>query len=315
MKDGVASGWPGRRGRQWAAVVVLAGLLGVSGGCEQARRGSSEALSKKPVTVSQAVLRQRATVEAGVQAQEVLLRQMTAKTNPAVLKFNSAITFYLNFGSGSVTANMSGGDGTPIKINGPVVLKPGLYGRGMVVSSAPGQAWQKIIYAAKGNLDLAKPGSLAVWLSAYHWTKPGLWNYFLTGRDAGRFFMLAPTAVYMSGAGKKGGNAIADWNPGWKTGQWHLVVLEWWSQSFAMSIDGQACAKTDEPALAAAKGPPGHLCVVRSSAGEKCVIGPLLIFNRPLTKREIQWLYRQGLRREKALREKPAGPGKVTTKN
>jgi hypothetical protein len=279
--------------------VLLIGLAG----CAQGSRGSSGAASKKPVAVSQAGLRQCVAVETGGQSQEALLRDMTAGTNPAVVRFNTAITFYLNFRHRLLNAAMSGGSGAAIKVNGPIEFRRGLYGNALETSSS--RVWQKVIYTTKDNIDLGKPGGLAVWVSAHHWSKPGLWDYFLTGRDDGRFFMLAPTAVYMIGAGPKGAGAVADWNFRWETGQWHLLVFNWKSRSFMLSLDGNPWVETDEPSLAKAAGPPGHLCVVED-AGEPCLIGPLLVFNRPLTMREIRWLYRQGGLREKLGRKKSA---------
>lgn len=283
--------WKARIGRQAVVAGVLMALAIATPGCERA--------AVKPKTTS-AEGRQHHQVKGPIRLERMARVELHRSwKNPAIRRFDSAITFYLNFTNPAMGALMSAGAGLPVGINGKVELMRGIDGQALLLKNRPGQTWKKIIYQARGNLNLAKPGALAVWVMDYHWTKPGLWHYFLTGRDGGRFFMLAPTAVYMQGAGPKGANVVADWGMHWKTGQWHLLVLNWRMQSFALSLDGKPWGSTYEASLAGAKGPPGNLCIVRGSPAEKCAISDLMIFNRNLSMDEIRWLYHCGMASEK----------------
>ena len=224
-----------------------------------------------------------------------------APENPALVEFGSALTFYVGFDNRDLMADLSGGNGRPVSRDGPAVLRPGLYGRALLAGKDP------VVYRAAGNIDLSRPGALAIWVSAYHWRHPKSppWFSFLYVSDHGRTLSLARMgtagnreAVYAyAGAGNKLVSVVAGRSLGWKTGQWHLLVVDWRFQSIEFSLDGRTWHQAGlvNTGFAHAGGPPGVLHVGGSAApAQRCLLDELLVFNRPLTMREIKTLYRLG---------------------
>jgi hypothetical protein len=217
------------------------------------------------------------------------------------VKFDHSITFYVGFDNPELIADLSGGDGTPLKVPGTVVLTPGLYGQAMLAEKKP------VVYRAAGNIDLSRPGALAMWVSAYHWRHPKNppWFPFLYVSDHGRTLSLSRMgtagnreAVYAyAGVGNKVVSVAAGRSLGWKTGQWHLLVVDWRFQSIEFSLDGRTWhqASLVNTGFARAEDAPGELRIGGSAAPtQRCLLDELLVFNRPLTMREIKWLYRRG---------------------
>ncbi len=227
-------------------------------------------------------------------------------SNPALAKFDNAITLYVSFDHLPLIADMSGGDGRPANISGLTVLEPGLYGRALLLG--PLLRWPGISYKAAHNIDLSKPGALAVWISAYHWRRnqnktPYL--FFVEVNDRGRVLGLARMGVFQNheavyayaGVGGKVVSIIAGNSLRWRTGQWHLLVVNWRSEALALSLDGRLPGQTSlaPTGFPQAHGPPGCLVLHGGlSPLEPCLLDELLVFNHPLSGREIQWLWRQG---------------------
>ncbi len=229
--------------------------------------------------------------------------------NPALAKFNHAITFYLSFDHLPLIADMSRGNGQPAVAEGAVVLKSGLCGHALLTPESPVN-WDAVSYQARHNVNLSRPGALAVWISAYHWRrskKQVPYLFFLTVRDHGRVLTLARMGtpgnreIVYAYAGLEGkvdcaeqGNSLR-----WKTGQWHLLVTNWRSESLQFSLDGQPPVQVNLAATGFpnAHGPPGHLDIHPLAPKQRCLLDELLVFNRPLAPKEIRWLYQHGPRR------------------
>jgi hypothetical protein len=220
--------------------------------------------------------------------------------NPAVRKLGPDITFYQSCNHLPMVATMSGGAGDAT-LSGHLILKAGLYGKAMLTGDAA------VRYAARGNIDLSRGGSLALWLCADHWqslrTDPP-YIFFLQANDHGRQLLIGRMGVrenhedlevYVTGA-KKSLCIVPGNTRRWKTRQWHLLVVNWTDGSVAVSLDGRVWQQSASAWLSHLHGPAGQLTLgdVHDSVRERCLVDELLVFDRPLTMREIQWLYRQG---------------------
>ncbi len=270
------------------------------------RRRSSRARERTSKFASITLLVLALSVAAGTgRARAGVFRQIPnvagAPANPALIEFDRSVRFYLGFDNPELIADLSTGDGTPSKRPGTVVLEPGLYGRAMLAGKDP------LDYRAAGNIDLSRPGALAIWVSAYHWQHPKNppWFLFLHVSDHGRTLSLARMgtagnrgAVYAyAGAGRRLVSVISGRSLHWKTSQWHLLVVNWRFQSIEFSLDGRTWhqASLVNTGFAHAEGGPGVLRVGGNAApAQRCLLDELLVFNRPLTMREIKTLYRLG---------------------
>jgi hypothetical protein len=220
-----------------------------------------------------------------------------AATNPALDKFGAAVTFYASFDH-AAAADLSNGDAKPRDPKLEIETKPGVWGQAFL----SGQ--QAIAYNAAKNVDLSKPGSLAVWISPYEWKRaegaePG-YIFFANVLDQGRQLMLArmgnklnKEAVYAYGkAGDTGKSVKGGDSQKWENGGWHLLVANWSNAAFEFSLDGGDLHRADLPTFEKAEGKPG-LLFVGSKSGENAryLVDELMVLNRPLGQDEIKWLW------------------------
>jgi hypothetical protein len=228
--------------------------------------------------------------------------------NPALERFGNAITFYLSF-DGILRAELANGKPDPSPLNAEVKFFPGLYGQAVMLM---GDGSQSIHYAALDNVDLSKPGALALWTSPREWVRGDEEDY------------LWPANVMASGAqlllGRQGrllnprrrddmlylwakvgetrnvtihGGSSLDW----KNGEWHLWVANWRSNSIEFSMDGGPLQRQDLPAwIDPAASRAGHLFIAHQTPRFRYLLDELIAFNRPLDAEEIKWLYEQGMK-------------------
>lgn len=225
--------------------------------------------------------------------------------NPALAKFGEAITFYASFDQ-SATADLSNGDGQSVDVASPIKLQPGLRGQAFLA----GQGGQRFFYQNKDNLDLTKPGAVAVWISPQQWQRdpekiPTFPIFSATGY--GQWLLLARMGNKVNeevlyAYNKAGDNEVTVTSGNslnWKDGEWHLLVCNWRDDSIAFSLDGAAPHRVSAPWRAQATGEPGKFYVGTENNYsdptilQRYLVDELMVFNRPLTTDEIIWLYTQ----------------------
>lgn len=249
--------------------------------------------------------------------------------NPALKAFGRSITFYASF-DGSLRADLANGKPDPTQVEGAPLFLPGLYGKAMMLTDANKPGANVIAdYPLLNNVDLTKPGSLAVWLSPRKWVRgdeePYFWPVKIMGNNGVQLMfgrqgqLLNPTRrtdmVYLwvkIGESKDfsvgGGSSLH-----WKNDEWHLWVMNWRSSSVEFSMDGAALQRQDTPAKVDAAGAQGgHLFLDLGVVGCPYLLDELLVLNRPLDAEEIKWLYEQGM---KALPVHPSSGSKSIPDN
>ncbi|NNM88645.1 MAG: hypothetical protein HKL95_09010 [Phycisphaerae bacterium] len=225
-----------------------------------------------------------------------------APANPAVLKFSRAISFYMSFNQLSRVATMSDGVGAPVRYQGRLLLRHGLYGHAMLAGNQ-----SSITYSAKGNIDLSKSGSLAVWVTPYQWKNVRRhvpWMMWLDIKDHGRELIVAregnrlnheAVEFWGSSFGNKGKGVFPGSTISWQDGQWwHLLVVDWTPHSISACVDGKGWQQVSDPWLGHATRMTGTIKIPREPVTQQCLLDELMVFNRPLSGGEVWWLYRQG---------------------
>src|SRR5688500_14124401 len=101
-------------------------------------------------------------------------------TNPAVQRFDSAITFYLSFEHG-LHAEMAKGKPEPTRVEGKATFHPGISGNAALLEN-PGATAILWYTTLGGNVDLTKPGALALWISPRGWVRGEDEDYFFPAK-------------------------------------------------------------------------------------------------------------------------------------
>ena len=216
--------------------------------------------------------------------------------NPALEKFGATITFYASFDK-AVTADLSNGNGTQ---RGPKIeaeYKPGVYGSAFLAGG------QDVAYDAAGNIDLSKPGAVAMWLSAFEWKRDlpeTPYIFFLRILDHGRNVMLArmgmkankETVYAYAQAGNDKKTLSAGNTQKWEDAQWHLLVVNWRSDALEFSYDGRVMVRGNVPDFGKVGGKPGLLIVGnKGDTNQRYLVDEVMVFDRLLEQDEINWLW------------------------
>ena len=221
-----------------------------------------------------------------------------ADTPPVLRRFNSSVTFHAGFDQLPADADLSAGDGKANVPAAPHELREGLLGKALVCGRT------SVSYAAQGNVDLSRPGALAVWLSPQDWKRQGEppYLFFLILHGSGRSLMLARMGgtanqefLYAQAAvGKDAASVLSGHTRDWQSGGWHLLVLNWRAEAVEFSVDGGELQRAATPWLARAKGKPGGLIVGNDGTPDhQYLADELTVFDRPLSAEEIRWLFEQ----------------------
>jgi len=221
--------------------------------------------------------------------------------NPAIERFNLAITFYASF-DGHGEADMSIGDGKPYGNAQDLQYAKGIYGQALAVRN------NTLIYHATDNIDLSKSGSLIMWISpADDWTDADApvqlgfatihhqGETLLLARQGGKSNRQALMAIFapklmdiQTRALTKNGNTTS-----WKKGEWHLLVVNWSKDSVELSVDGNTFIKVTSTSPAIPSDDKRTDISVAGNSTEKSpyLIDELMILNRPLTNDEVSELF------------------------
>lgn len=250
---------------------------------------------------------------------DVILAQAPAANqteNPALKHFDRSITFYASF-DGTLRADLAKGKPDPTNVEGAPQFLPGLYGQAMLLNDLPKPGrYIQIVYPILDNIDVTKPGSLAVWCSPKNWVRNDQEDYFwpvnimanngvqlMFGRQGQ---LLNPTRrtdmlyLWARFGEAKGVSVIGGDSLRWKNDEWHLWVMNWRSSSVEFSMDGGALQRQDMPARISPGGDrAGNLLVGPSAPTCRYLLDELLVLDRPLSEDEIKWMYVEGMRRTK----------------
>lgn len=226
------------------------------------------------------------------------------ETPPVLQRFNPSVTFYASFDRLPADAELSAGNGKAIPAAVPHELRDGLSGKALLCGGT------LVAYdAADGNVDLARPGALAVWLSPRDWMRQGETPYLFLVRlhGSGRSMMIGrmggadnQEALYAHAqVGDRMTSVLSGHTRDWHSGGWHLLVLNWRAEAIEFSVDGGELQRAAAPWLAGAKGDGGGLVVGNEgTSGQQYLVDDLSVFDRPLSHEEIQWLFEQGAARK-----------------
>jgi hypothetical protein len=224
--------------------------------------------------------------------------------NPALQQFNQAITFYASF-DGHATADLSNGKGVPTGNAQNLEWKLGVWGQALQGRNV------NLLYDATDNVDLLHSGSLMMWIApSDEWTDADdpIQLSFAVIHDQGKSLSLARQG------GKNNGQALmAIYGPQtgdaatralikngdtthWKTGEWHLLAVNWSKGYVELSMDGNRFIKGISPAPDALPTDDKSEYIAlagRSTEKSPYLMDELMILNRPLTNDEVKVLFQK----------------------
>lgn len=157
------------------------------------------------------------------------------------------LVFHASF-DGTTDAQLVRGKGKPLKVEGPVVFRPGRFGRALLC----GEGGATISYASEGVLR-ATAGTVEMWVCPLDWTgDEDEFHVFLEAPGVG---WLAFYRYYQSGivtlVGTGGATYRAAAGPRfhWTPGQWHHLAGTWRGSALEVYVDGQRVATADYPPI------------------------------------------------------------------
>ena len=217
---------------------------------------------------------------------------------PALAKFNEAITFYLSFNEQLLIPDWSTDDCKRLNPEVPFELKPGLWGQAVLFGS------DSIKFSAGSHVNFKRPGSLAMWVSPYEWVRDTAaetpYLFLFTAFGQGRKYNLARMGdklnhefLYIHAeSGPHHFSLIEGNTTRWKSGEWHLLVMNWKNDTVALSVDGRQPQPQTAAWLTAADGPSGTFYIGFEAAPHaRYLIDEVTVMSRPLDAQEIGWIY------------------------
>ena len=229
---------------------------------------------------------------------------------PAVELLDLVMTFHCSFDFGIPHADIAAGKADPVRVEGDVTLVPGRYGQALLT----GKGGARLAFEMHGNLTLPRPGAVSLWLSPHSWKMPdetdqrGYLFFFNAGGARGGAFMIErmgfSTKIRRADrllAGFFNFPDIASVNSGsgasrkWRNGEWHLVVVNWDRNGFALSLDGSPFQRrefrrplTEEDFPKANR---KRVFLLGYAGGEQTLIDDFVAYRRPLTQNEARKLF------------------------
>jgi Concanavalin A-like lectin/glucanases superfamily len=178
--------------------------------------------------------------------------------------------------------------------------------RGRALRLGPGSGPAEL--AARGVVDLARPGAITCWIQPVAWRPPGPSSEYvpvirvigsgaavaLVERDrryAGRdidvwiagFFSLASRAEVQ---------LQRELDGAWPNAGWHFVAFQWDATGFSLQLDGRKPARMALPGadLAAEFPKETSTLLIGSGASEGFLVDEVSVWSRPLSQRELSAL-------------------------
>ena len=223
-------------------------------------------------------------------------------STPSLHPLMDAVTFHHGFDDESLLPDMALGEWKPRRLGTPE-LQPGLLGRALVAGTG------SLLFSDPGNWSISTRGALALWVCPVSWNheQSPLTNLVLSQSAA---FYLERQGPWRNPdgtwrrhecllvglqRGPKGSRSAGcrDWLPG----EWHLLAVNWTWPELSLSVDGgdfRAVMLPGKPDPSLFGG-----LIVGSGGGDHTLIDELFCFNRPLTRSEVQDLFKAFQTRDK----------------
>lgn len=225
------------------------------------------------------------------------------KPNPAPERFQEALVFYLSFDGESTAPDLSAvniRDDSATPEAEEAVFAPGVFGKAYLPS---GKRTPSYNMSASG-ISFERPGSAAFWVSPKAWDRgePESYCFFLTVHAQRGQVMAAKSnqqgnsdflyAHAQRGQGK-GDSARAGSTQSWNDDEWHLLVLNWGTDSLSFSVDGRDFVHLSVPDLK--EYGEWQRLFLPSLSSRNVAMDEVMVFDRPLELEEITQLYTEGL--------------------
>lgn len=229
---------------------------------------------------------------------------------PAVALLDRVMTFHCSFDFGIPVADVADGRAEPLRTEGVVQLVPGRYGQALVA----GKGGARLFFPIHDNLTLPRPGAVSVWLSPLSWQMPAetdsrgyLFFVSIPGARGGSFMIERMgfdhrtrradrlLTGFFNFPGLRNVNAGSGVSKQWRNGEWHLVVVNWDRNGFALSIDGSPFQRRElSRPLSDADFPAERGDATFSlgyPGGPQTLIDEFIIYRRPLTDADVLALF------------------------
>jgi hypothetical protein len=225
--------------------------------------------------------------------------------SPFLGRFGADVVFYASFDEG-LEAEVAPKSKEPRPGDWQAFLKGG--GQ-LFTGGAFGQALKSDEYTVSYDLGddprLSQSGSIVHWIACYA-PKPAETDYFWPGRlSVGKRGIMygqqggkgskGPLYAYTEGLGQKvsvrqGGTA------GWKDVSWHLLVVNWRSDSIEISVDGQPPSRGSLRQPVNFEGGVNGLVisVKRKAEAGGFLIDEVMVLKTPLELADIEWIQAHG---------------------
>jgi hypothetical protein len=208
-----------------------------------------------------------------------------------------AIAYYDDFESATGVAPIAAPAGTvpgAFPTGQTLVQAPGLFGQAGS-SMGPQMTWSQA-----GNIDLSNPGSISFWIKPNQWASDNSAAQ-LVARDGNHQLIIesyqGQYLLQIQDLSQLPNMVTAEaWQGNttrWATDtNWHLIVANWGTNYIALSVDSQAAATTTVPWLPSIAGPHGGSLITGLYGDSPFYFwDELLVLNRPMTDREIAWVW------------------------
>jgi hypothetical protein len=219
--------------------------------------------------------------------------------NPILNSYVQNISFYMNFDNNSTKPQISAGD-YKLLSQKKVEFVKGLFGTALGAGD--------IRIAVNKNINLAKPGTLIMWVSPAGWEKVEKEPYlipFVGHCDTGYNLLMGRQGckwgqsriyAYAYFPDKKR-TFIPVYGQGsakvWKNGEWHMLALSWDAENLYISVDGK---ENKSKMLIAPLGQ--NMKWISLTAGThktRFIIDEFVVLNKKLSNKELIALYRKAM--------------------
>jgi hypothetical protein len=224
-------------------------------------------------------------------------------SSPTLL--NDWIRFYASFDHGATGAELASGSAEPTSVQGNPRFDVGILGTALRV----GGDGAELRFACQGNLELAKPGALSIWVAPREWsdTSSAYVRFVRVTGQANAVFVLerdvrasgnTRETLIAGAAGFPGGQQsllILPIGARWRAADWHLLVIDWDATGFALSLDGTPFVRHAVPGQSMERafpaGQSGAVFVVGDTGAESSLVDDLTVYERPLADEEVAQLF------------------------
>ncbi|HPD14080.1 MAG TPA: hypothetical protein PLE19_03985 [Planctomycetota bacterium] len=219
--------------------------------------------------------------------------------------FSDDIVFYKSFDDEAPGADMAVGEAKPLKVNGRLRLRPGLWGQALLFGDGEGA---ELEYAMPGNMPVPRPGSLSFWICPLEWKRaadePSIYFFHAFGAGA----MCLQRQGDLEGGRKRGNcfiftchglpgipnitaSTMSDATRGWRNGEWHLVVIAWRPSLLEAYLDGEALPSITLRRPIKAEEFAKGVFRIGMVKGEPTLLDDFAVYRRPLSGDEVRELW------------------------